>query len=140
MKWKKLVETQTGRKIKVLRSDNGGEYISDPFLQVCQNEGIKRHFMVRHTPQQNGVVERMNRTLLEKVRCMLSNAGLDKKFWAETVSYASHLVNRLPSAAIGGKTPMEMWSGKHAKEYDSLHIFGCLAYYHVKDGSDLAVR
>ncbi|KAH9657504.1 hypothetical protein KPL70_023101 [Citrus sinensis] len=133
VKWNKLVETQTGRKIKVLRSDNGGEYTSDPFLQVCQNEGIKRHFTMRHTPQQNGVAERMNRTLLEKVRCMLSNAGLDKKFWAEAVSYASHLVNRLPSAAIGGKTPMEMWFGKHAQNYDSLRIFGCPAYYHVKD-------
>ncbi|KAH9672469.1 hypothetical protein KPL70_017737 [Citrus sinensis] len=58
---------------------------------------------------ENGVAERMNRTLLEKVRCMLSNAGLNKKFWAKTVSYASHLVNQLPSAAIR-------------------------AYYHVKDG------
>ncbi|KAH9699088.1 Integrase catalytic domain-containing protein [Citrus sinensis] len=134
VKWKILVETQTGRKIKILRSNNGGEYTSDPFLQVCQNEGIKRHFTVRHTPQQNGVAERMNRTLLEKVRCMLSNAGLDKKFWAEAVSYASHLVNWLPSAAIGGKTPMEMWSGKYAQDYDSLRVFGCPAYYHVKDG------
>ncbi|KAH9751443.1 hypothetical protein KPL71_014298 [Citrus sinensis] len=67
VKWKKLVETQIGRKIKVLRSDNEGEYTSDLFLQVCQNEGIKRHFTVRHTPQQNGVAECMNRTLLEKV-------------------------------------------------------------------------
>ncbi|KAK9224543.1 hypothetical protein WN943_009577 [Citrus x changshan-huyou] len=99
VKWKKLVETQTGRKIK-----------------------------------QNGVAKRMNRTFLEKVRCMLSNAGLDKKFWAEAVSYASHLINRLPSAAIGGKTLMEMWSGKHAQDYDSLRIFECPAYYHVKDG------
>ncbi|KAH9753489.1 Integrase catalytic domain-containing protein [Citrus sinensis] len=99
-----------------------------------ENEGIKRHFTVRHTPQQNGVAERMNRTLLEKVRYMLSNAGLDKKFWAKAVSYASHLVNRLPSAAIGGKTPMEMWSGKYAQDYDSLRVFGCPAYYHVKDG------
>ena len=65
---------------------------------------------------------------------MLSNAGLDKKFWAEAVSYASHLVNRLPSAAIGGKTPMKMWSGKHAQDYDSLRIFWCPIYYHVKDG------
>ncbi|KAH9689071.1 hypothetical protein KPL70_015335 [Citrus sinensis] len=134
VKWKKLVETQTGRKIKVLRYDNEGEYTSDPFLQVCQNEGIKRHFTVRHTLQQNGVAERMNRTLLEKVRCMLSNAGLDKKFWAESMNYASHLVNRLPSAAIGGKTLMEMWSGKYAQDYDSLRIFGCPSYYHVKDG------
>ncbi|KAH9729490.1 hypothetical protein KPL70_009367 [Citrus sinensis] len=99
VKWKKLVETQTCRKIKVLRYDNRGEYTSDLFLQVCQNEGIKRHFTVRHTPQQNGVAERMNRTLLEKVRC---------------------------------KTPMEMWSGKLAQDYDSLRIFGCPAYYHVK--------
>ncbi|KAH9699247.1 hypothetical protein KPL71_024272 [Citrus sinensis] len=53
---------------------------------------------------------------------------------AEAVSYASHLINRLPSAAIGGKAPMEMWSGKHAQDYDSLRIFGCPAYYHVKDG------
>lgn len=65
---------------------------------------------------------------------MLSNAGLDKKFWAEAMSYASHLVNWLPSAVIGGKIPMEMWSGKHAQDYDSLRIFGYPAYYHVKDG------
>ncbi|KAH9762567.1 hypothetical protein KPL70_000851 [Citrus sinensis] len=129
-----LMETQTSRKIKVLRSDNRGEYTSDPFLQVCQNESIKRHFTVRHTLQQNGVAERMNRILLENVRCMLSNPDLDKKFWTEVVSYASHLVNRLPSAAIGGKTPMEMWSGKHAQDYDSLRIFGCPTYYHVKNG------
>ena len=83
VKQKKLVETQIGRKIKVLQYDNGGEYTSNPFLQVCQNEGIKRHFTVRHTPQQNGMAERMNRTLLEKVRHMLSNASLDKTFWTE---------------------------------------------------------
>ncbi|KAH9780058.1 retrovirus-related pol polyprotein from transposon TNT 1-94-like protein [Citrus sinensis] len=70
----------------------------------------------------------------DKVRCMLSNAGLNKKFWAETVNYTSHLVNRLPSTVIRGKTPMEMWSGKHAQDYNSLRIFGCPAYYHVKDG------
>ena len=77
------METQTGRKIKVLQSDNKGEYTSDQFLQVCQNEGVKRHFTVRHIPQQNSVAERMNHTLLEKVRCMLSNVTLDKKCWAE---------------------------------------------------------
>ena len=75
----------------------------------------------------------MNRSLLEKVRCMLSNAGLGKEFWAEAVVYASHLINRLPSTANGGKTPMEVWSGKPATDYDSLHVFGCPAYYHVKE-------
>ena len=73
----------------------------------------------------------MNRTLLTKVRCMLSNVGLDKKFCAETVSYISYLVNRLPSTAIGGKTPIEMWSGRHAQDYDSLRKFKCPTYYHI---------
>ena len=63
-------------------SDNGGQYKSDPFLKLCRDEGIDRHFTVRNTPQQNGVVERMNKTLLEKVQCMLSNVGLSKSFWA----------------------------------------------------------
>ena len=131
--WKKMVENQTGRKIKVLRSDNGTEYRNDQFSYFCKNEGISRHFTVRDTPQQNGVAERMNRTLLEKVRCMLSNAGLGKQFWAEAVMYASHLINRLPSAALNGKTPLEVWSGKPINDYDTLHVFGSTAYYHVKE-------
>ena len=109
--WKKMVENQTGGKIKVLRSDNGTEYRNDQFSYFCKKEGISRHFTVGDTPQQNGVAERINRTLLEKVRCMLSNAGLGKQFWAEAVMYASHLINRLPSAALNGKTPLEVWSG-----------------------------
>nr|GEV19068.1 retrovirus-related Pol polyprotein from transposon TNT 1-94 [Tanacetum cinerariifolium] len=74
----------------------------------------------------NGVAERMNRTLLEKVWCMLSNAGLGKEFWVEAVTYACHLVNRLPSTAIDGKTPCEKWYGKPATDYDSLHLDGTL--------------
>ncbi|KAH0645930.1 hypothetical protein KY284_033814 [Solanum tuberosum] len=102
-----MIETQSGKKIKCLRTNNGGEYKNDLFQKNCEENGIVRHFTVRNTPQQNGVAERMNRTLLEKVRCMLSNAGLGKEFWAEAITYACHLINRLPSAAIGGKTPLE---------------------------------
>ncbi|KAG8502566.1 hypothetical protein CXB51_001088 [Gossypium anomalum] len=133
LKWKTMIENQTGKKIKRLRTDNGGEYKSDPFFDVCQEYGIVRHFTVRDTPQQNRVAEHMNRTLLEKVRCMLSNAGLGKQFWVEAVTYAGHLVNRLPSSALERKTPMEVWSGKPATDYDSLHVFGSTAYYHVKE-------
>ena len=75
----------------------------------------------------------MNRTLLEKVWCILSNAGLGKQYWAEAVTYAYHLVNRLPSSALEGKTPMEVWSGKPARDYDFLHVFGSIAYYHVTE-------
>ena len=61
------MERSTERKIKVLRSDNRGEYRSDPFLKLYRDEGIERHFTVRETPQQNGVLERMNKTFLENV-------------------------------------------------------------------------
>nr|GEX22596.1 protein kinase-like domain-containing protein [Tanacetum cinerariifolium] len=72
-------------------------------------DNFSRRAFVRHTPQQNGVAERMNRTLLEIVWCMLSNAGLGKEFWAEAMTYACQLVNRLSSNAIDGKTPFEKW-------------------------------
>ena len=108
VKWKRNLERSTGRKVKVLRSDNGGEYKSDPFLQLCLDEDIERHFTVRETPQQNGVAEMMNRTLLEKVWYMLSNAGPSKKFWAEALAYVCHLVNRMPSSAIGGRLLLKL--------------------------------
>ena len=127
-----MVEIQTDRKVKRLRSDNGGEYKNDPFLKICQDEGIVRHFTVRDTPQQDGMAECMNLTILEKVRFILSNTKLGKEFWAEVVVYACHLINRLPSAAIEGKTPMEMWTGNRTTDYDSLHVFGSITYYHVK--------
>ncbi|KAG8484888.1 hypothetical protein CXB51_021392 [Gossypium anomalum] len=92
-----------------------------------------RHLTVRHTPQQNGVVERMNRTIMEKVRCMLSNANLPKSFWAEAASTACFLINRFPSVAIEKKTPQEVWSGNPAN-YSDLKIFGCPAYVHVDNG------
>uniref|UniRef100_A0A2N9I8X0 Integrase catalytic domain-containing protein n=1 Tax=Fagus sylvatica TaxID=28930 RepID=A0A2N9I8X0_FAGSY len=84
------------------------EYKSDPFFKVCQDEDIACHFTIRGTLQQNGVVERMNRTLLEKVRCMLSQANLGKEFWAKAVSYACQIINRLPAAANEGKTPLQV--------------------------------
>ena len=99
-----------GKENQGLRLDNGGEYKSDPFLKLCLDEGIERHLTVRK--HRNRTAERMNMTLLEKVRCMLSNASLAKNFWAETLTYACYLVNRLPSSVIGGKTPLEVWLEK----------------------------
>ena len=66
--WLTLVENQTGKKIKRLRTDNGLEYCSNEFDKFCKSKGIARHNIVRHTPQQNGLAERINRTLLEKVK------------------------------------------------------------------------
>ncbi|KAJ4721450.1 Retrovirus-related Pol polyprotein from transposon TNT 1-94 [Melia azedarach] len=131
--WKALVENQTGKKIKRLRTDNGLEFCWFEFDEFCKNEGIARHHTVRDTPQQNGVAERINQTLLERARCMLSNAELTRRFWAEAVSTACYLINRGPHTGINLKTPFEVWSGKPA-DYSNLRAFGCTVYYHVNEG------
>ncbi|KAG8477517.1 hypothetical protein CXB51_031022 [Gossypium anomalum] len=91
------------------------------------------YFTVHHTSQQNGVAKRMNRTIIEKVRCMLSNANLSKSFWAEATSTACFFINRSLSIAIEKKTPQEVWSSNPAN-YSDLKIFGCPAYAHVDNG------
>jgi transposase InsO family protein len=85
-RWKALVENQTRKKVKTLRTNNGLEFCWSEFNEFCQTERISRHHTVRNTPQQNGVAKCMNQILLEKARCMLSKARLTKTFWAETVN------------------------------------------------------
>eukprot|EP00253_Pinus_taeda_P021493 PITA_21493 len=105
--FKALVENQTEKKIKVLRTDNGGEFCSKEFEEFCKKCGIARQKTTPYTPQQNGVAERMNKTLMERARSMLSGAGLGQEFWAEAVDTACYLVNRSPSSALEDKTPQE---------------------------------
>ncbi|GJX80863.1 retrovirus-related pol polyprotein from transposon TNT 1-94 [Tanacetum coccineum] len=95
-----LIENQTGRKIKRLRTDNGLEFCSSEFNEFCRDEGIARHYTVRYTPQQNGVVERLNITLLERTRCLLLNVRLDRSFWAEALNTTCYIINRSPPTAI----------------------------------------
>ncbi|GKC71610.1 retrovirus-related pol polyprotein from transposon TNT 1-94, partial [Tanacetum coccineum] len=125
------VENQTRRTVKRMRTDNGLEFRE--FKQLCIDSGIARHLTVVGTPQQNGLVERMNRTLMDKVRCLLIQSGLPKTFWAEATCTAAYLINRSPSTVIEKKTPMEIWSG-HPSDYGMLRIFGCVAYLHDKQG------
>ena len=106
--WKIMIEKQKGKQIKCLYTDNGLEFCSDEFDALCRSEGIVRHHTVVGTPQQNGVAERMNKTIMEKVRCMLSNAKLSKSFWAKAASTACFLINRSPSVAIDKKTLIEV--------------------------------
>lgn len=133
VQWKTRVENQCDKRIKVLRIDNGHEYCGDEFNKFCKTHGIYRNNTVRKTPQQNGLAERMNRTILERVRCMLSQAGLTKQFWGEAVHTACYLINRSPSAALEYKTPQEIWNGSPV-DYSVLKIFGCPAYYHINEG------
>ncbi|KAH9679844.1 hypothetical protein KPL71_026299 [Citrus sinensis] len=133
--WKALVENQSGRKLKALRTNNGLEFCNKEFEAFCQKHGILRHKTVRFTPQQNGLAERMDRTIVDKTRCMLINLKLPRCFWAEAVSTACYLVNKSPSAAIDFKTPEEIWSGRPPK-FENLRIFGCPAYVHINQASN----
>ncbi|KAL2630872.1 hypothetical protein R1flu_015558 [Riccia fluitans] len=130
VKWKAQVETQTGKKVRCLRSDNGGKYISSKFEMYCEQEGITHHLTMFYTPEQNGVVERLNRTLLEQTRSMLSHSGLPPEFWAEAANTATYLVNLSPCSAVQLKTPFELWH-KQVPDYSRLRVFGCVAYAHT---------
>nr|GEW71538.1 putative reverse transcriptase domain, ribonuclease H-like domain, aspartic peptidase domain protein [Tanacetum cinerariifolium] len=118
-----LVENQTGRTVKKLRTDNGLEFCNREFKQLCIESEIARRLTVVGTPQQNGLAKRSNRTLMDKVRCLLIQSGLPKTFWAEATCTTSTVIEK--------KTPMEMWSG-HPSDYRMLSTFGCVAYSHVK--------
>nr|GEV42923.1 retrotransposon protein, putative, Ty1-copia subclass [Tanacetum cinerariifolium] len=103
------------------------------FNNLCKESGIARHLTAAGTPQQNGLAKRMNRTLLNKVRCLLIYSGFPDLFWAEATVTASYLINRSPSTTLVKNTPMDFWSG-HPKNYEMLRIFGCVAYSHVNQG------
>ncbi|KAH9704396.1 hypothetical protein KPL70_011449 [Citrus sinensis] len=139
--YKARVELESGKKIKCLRTDNGEEYTDSEFLTFCKQEGIQRQFTVAYTPQQNGVAERMNRTLTERIRAMLRTDGLPNSFWAEAAKTACYIVNRSPSIAIGLKTAMEMWTGKPA-DYSYLHAFRCPVYvmYNAQERTKLDAK
>uniref|UniRef100_H3H9T3 Integrase catalytic domain-containing protein n=1 Tax=Phytophthora ramorum TaxID=164328 RepID=H3H9T3_PHYRM len=126
-----FAETQTGKRVQTLRSDNGGEYTSGAMAKFCADHGIVQKFTPPYTPQLNGVAERMNRTLVECARCMLEHAGLPKTYWGEAVMTATFLRNRCPTRAIShDKSPHQVWTGKKPL-LANLKVFGCHAYVHV---------
>ena len=107
-----MVERETGKHFKCLRTDNGGEYISQEFRDYCSKHGIWHEKTVSFTPQHNGVAERMNRTIVEKVRCMLRATKLPKSFWGATVLTSCYLINKSPSALLEFDVPKKAWTSK----------------------------
>lgn len=129
--FKSRAEMQTGKKIRTIRSDNGTEYCNKEMRDFLLEAGIHHQTTVPYTPEQNGVAERMNRTLVEKARCMLFDAKLPMQFWAEAVVTAAYVVNRVPARkAANNKSPEELWTGK-VPELKDLRVFGCKAMSHV---------
>jgi hypothetical protein len=127
MSFQARVERECGKKLKVLRTDNGGEFTSVQFGEHCAGEGIQRHFSAPYTPQQNGVVERRNQMVVSTARSILRARGMPGHFWGEAVHTAVFLLNRAPTAALNGRTPYQAWYGKKPAVH-FLKVFGCVAY------------
>ena len=120
------VENQRAKKIKALRSDRGGEYLSHEFSNHLKSCGIVSQLTPPGTPQRNGVSERRNRTLLDMVRSMMSQSDLPLSFWGYALETAAFTLNRVPSKSVV-KTPYEIWTGKsHSLSF--LKIWGCEAF------------
>jgi hypothetical protein len=120
-----------GLKISRLRRDNGTEYTSKEFLSFCKSQGIIVEPTVAYTPEQNGVSERLNRTLVEKARTMMIESGVSNELWGEAILCATYLTNRSPCSVYKEKeTPYERWF-KKKPDLSKLKIFGCVAFAHI---------
>lgn len=107
-----MMENQTGRKTKIIQSDNGKEFVNATIDEFLKKRGIIRRLTIPYYPQQNGVAERRNHTLVEMARCLLLQSGLPPSFWAEAVNTANYIRNRCPSKSLDGRTPFEALSEK----------------------------
>ena len=122
--WKHQVELESGEKVINVRSDGAPE-----LREAVRKIGAIHESTTANTPEQNGKVERMNRTIVTKARSMLAGPGLPKRLWAEAMSTACYLRNITPSVEKT-KTPFEIWTG-HRPTVEHLKVFGCVAYAHI---------
>lgn len=129
--FKARAETQTGKQIKHLRDDKGGEFMSKAFDDFCAKAGIIREHTIRNTPEQNGTAERANRRISEGATALLNESKLPPSFWGFAVLAYAYVVNRCSSQARKGSTAFERWHGiKPSVKH--LRIFGCAAYVHIQ--------
>ncbi|GBP22524.1 Retrovirus-related Pol polyprotein from transposon TNT 1-94 [Eumeta japonica] len=110
--------------------DDYSKKVNSSFSEFLKSNGIIHQTTTPYTPEQNGVSERMNRTLVEKAKCLLINANLPKMYWAESIHTAAYLINRSPTRSLKYKTPEEIWTRKKPKIHH-LKVFGCEAMIHL---------
>ena len=127
--WKLMAERETGEKIQNFRSDNAGEY--EKLAEIWSPKGVEFEFTTPYTPEQNGLSERLNRTITEAVRCMLFDAQLPTEFWGEAAKTAAYLQNCLPLGdKWGAKTPYELYKG-FKPSVKHIRPFGCVVHTHI---------
>ncbi|KAI0494798.1 hypothetical protein KFK09_024941 [Dendrobium nobile] len=127
----KLIKTQFLCKPKFLRSDGGGEFLSNEFTNFLHTHGIQRQLSCPHTLEKNGVAERKHRHLLDLTRTLLHASNLPSTFWSEALATANYVINRLPSTAINLDIPFQRLHGR-LPDYSILRTFGCLCFPWLK--------
>lgn len=128
--FKALIENQTGKRIKVFRSDNGGEYMANKFIVFCKKEGINKETIVPYTSEHNGFAEMKNRSILEPACAMLHDQKVPKFLWVEATHVVVNVQNKVPHQALKNNTPEEIFTGVKPN-ISHIRIFGCLVYFRV---------
>ncbi|CAI7881091.1 unnamed protein product [Closterium sp. NIES-53] len=129
--WLPMVERESGKRVKAIRSDRGGQFLGAEFQSWLKRNGIKQQLTTAYTPHSNGVAERANRTIIEGQRMILVDSGLPLRFWPPAICHATVIKNRVLTH-VGGQhwVPMKKWSGKKPL-VDMLCVFGCMGLVHV---------
>ncbi|PKU65026.1 Retrovirus-related Pol polyprotein from transposon TNT 1-94 [Dendrobium catenatum] len=135
IEFQNYAERQFSRRIHILRTDNGGEYINNKFKTLCNHNGIIHQTSCPHTPSQNGVAERKHRHLIETTRALLLQASVPQALWVDTLLTATYLINRLPSPNTHQKSPYKILFNR-TPDYTHLRVFGCLCYPWLKPYSN----
>ena len=130
-RFKAMVENQSNHRIKVLRSDLRGEFTSKSFNRFCKEHGIRRQLTAAYSPQQNGVAERKNRTIMEIAKAMLKEKGVPNIFWAEAVNTTVYILNRSSTKAVPNQTPIEAWIGVKSN-ISHMKVFGSVLCKHTR--------
>lgn len=122
-----MIKNQFGMMIKVLRSDNAAEFVNSKCKELLFSLGIEHQSSCPYTPQQNGIVERKHRQILNIARALRFQAMIPLRYWGLCVKAALYLMNRLPSVTLAGHTPYELLFHKKPS-ITHLKVFGCLCY------------
>ena len=138
IEFKNEVEKQSGKSIKTLRSDRGGEYLSTEFTQFLKDNGILDQLTPPYTPQMNGVSKRRNRTLLDMLRSMITFSKPPISLWGYALETTARVLNILPSKSVAS-TPYEIWKGKKP-DFSYFRVWGCLAHVKKHDTDKLESR
>lgn len=133
------LEIHHGKRLKVLNTDRGGEYLSEEFKTHLEARGITQKLSVHDTHEEAGVSERLNRTLMEKTRALLLTSGLPAYLWGEAVLHAIWLKNRTSTKALDGRTPFEAINGRPPTLL-GLPVWGCCVWVHDTSTGKVGVR